>query len=442
MTIREIKMKRRICILLAVVMLIPACAAWAEKDGEALIVYEAGERLAKEWSEMLGLEKPPIELDCTESVMELVKGDSAPDIFGYDFFALKEAGMVAAFDPTELMKEEMAAMPQYLQDVIQKDLMTEDGKLSGYLRDLEVQPLGFYVPDAWAASPYRDMIPPSSVEEILDFLEIYLETPHDGFCFFHDVTDGWFGGRIWIVVTLMRCWAIQSNYAKIPLRYNNPEFIRLLERTVDLINRLQKVEKGMKNQKGRQLFQDNMSSRGHTGNNLDTITYASLIPWRLTKNQPPLIHVSADFYCVRSGSPYEDRAAELLERIIPGREAYCSKEYRSLIYEFINPDKVDVEEYNRLLLKRKIGKQYPWKLVTQEYIDSIWGIHKYAIPTLVSDDVENSNSHYSYEEEMALFGKLLNGEVTAADFAATWDEMNDWAESADVPEVNKWQVEE
>ncbi len=47
--------KRLICILLAVMMLIPACAAWAEKDGEALIVYEAGERLAKEWSEMLGL---------------------------------------------------------------------------------------------------------------------------------------------------------------------------------------------------------------------------------------------------------------------------------------------------------------------------------------------------------------------------------------------------
>ncbi len=420
--------KRLICILLAVMMLIPACAAWAEKDGEALIVYEAGERLAKEWSEMLGLENPPIELDCTESVLELVKGDTAPDICGYDFFALKEAGMVAAFEPTELMREEMAAMPQYLQDVFRENLMTEDGKLLGYLRNLEVQPLGFYVPDAWEASPYRDMTPPSSVEEMLDFLEIYLETPHDGFCFFHDVSDGWFGGRIWNVNLLMRCWAIQSNYAKIPLKYNNPEFIRLLERTVDLINRLYKVEKGMKNQKGRQLFQDNMSSSGHTGNNLDTITYASLIPWRITKDQPPLIHVSVDCYCVRSGSPYEDRAAELLERIIPGREAYCSKEYRPLIYEFINPDKVDVEEYNRLLLKRKIGKQYPWKLVTQEYIDSIWDIHKYAIPTLVSDDVENSNSHYSYEEEMALFGKLLNGEVTAAYFAAKWDEMNDWAE--------------
>ena len=67
-------------------------------------------------------------------------------------------------------------------------------------------------------------------------------------------------------------------------------------------------------------------------------------------------------------------------------------------------------------------------VVTQEYIDSIWDIHKYAIPTLVSDDNENRSSHYSYEEEMALFGKLLNGEVTAADFAAKWDEMNDWAE--------------
>ncbi|SNT93781.1 hypothetical protein SAMN06297421_103104 [Aristaeella hokkaidonensis] len=420
-------MKRMICILLAIAMLIPVCTAWAEKDGEALIVYEAGESLAKEWSEMLGLKQPPIELDCTESVLELVKGDTAPDICGYDFFALKEAGMVAAFEPTELMKEDMAAMPQYLQDVLRDNLMTEDGKLSGYLDNLDVQPLGFYVPDAWEASPYRDMTPPSSVEEILDFLEIYLETPHDGFCFIHDATDGWWG-RLWVVTLLMRCWAIQSNYAKIPLRYNNPEFIRLLERTVDLFNRLLKVEKGRKNQKGRQLFQDNLFSRGPTGNNLDTITYASLIPWRLTKDQPPLIHVMADFYCVRTGSPYEDRAAELLERIIPGREAYCSREIRPLIYEFINPDRVDVEGFNKMILK-KLGGKYSWKLVTQEFIDSIWDIHKYAVPAIVPDDYQNLNDHINENPE-ALFRKLLDGEVTAADFAAKWDEMNHWAEPA------------
>ena len=420
-------MKRMVCILLAAAMLIPVCTAWAEKDGEALIVYEAGESLAKEWSEMLGLKQPPIELDCTESVLELVKGDTAPDICGYDFFALKEAGMVAAFEPTELMKEDMAAMPQYLQDVLREHLMTEDGKLSGYLSNLEVQPLGFYVPDAWEASPYRDMTPPTSVEEMLDFLEIYLDTPHDGFCFIHDATDGWWG-RLWVVTLLMRCWAIQSNYAKIPLRYNNPEFIRLLERTVDLFNRLQKVEKGKKNQKGRQLFQDNLFSRGPTGNNLDAITYASLIPWRLTKDQPPLIHVMADFYCVRTGSPYEDRAAELLERIIPGREAYCSREIRPLIYEFINPDRVDVEGFNKMILKR-LGKKYSWKLVTQEFIDSIWDIHKYAVPAIVPDDYQNLNDHINEDPE-ALFRKLLDGEVTAEDFAAKWDEMNHWAEPA------------
>ena len=420
-------MKRIICILLAAVMFVPACTAWAEKDRKSLIVYDASENLAKEWSEMLGLEQPPIEFDTTESVMELVKGDSAPDICGYDFFALKEAGMVAAFEPTELMKEDMAAMPQYLQDVIREHLMTEDGKLSGYLDNLDVQPLGFYVPDAWEASPYRDMTPPSSIEEMLDFLEIYLDTPHDGFCFIHDATDGWWG-RLWVVTLLMRCWAIQSNYAKIPLRYNNPEFIRLLERTVDLFNRLLKVEKGRKNQKGRQLFQDNLFSRGPTGNNLDTITYASLIPWRLTKDQPPLIHVMADFYCVRTGSPYEDRAAELLERIIPGREAYCSREIRPLIYEFINPDRVDVEGFNKMILK-KLGGKYSWKLVTQEFIDSIWDIHKYAVPAIVPDDYQNLNSHIDEDPE-ALFGKLVNGEVTAADFAAKWDEMNDWAETA------------
>ena len=420
-------MKRMICILLAAVMFVPACTAWAEKDRKSLIVYDASENLAKEWSEMLGLENPPIEFDTTESVLELVKGDTAPDICGYDFFALKEAGMVAAFEPTELMKEDMAAMPQYLQDVIREHLMTEDGKLSGYLDNLDVQPLGFYVPDAWEASPYRDMTPPSSIEEMLDFLEIYLDTPHDGFCFIHDATDGWWG-RLWVVTLLMRCWAIQSNYAKIPLRYNNPEFIRLLERTVDLFNRLLKVEKGRKNQKGRQLFQDNLFSRGPTGNNLDTITYASLIPWRLTKDQPPLIHVMADFYCVRTGSPYEDRAAELLERIIPGREAYCSREIRPLIYEFINPDRVDVEGFNKMILK-KLGGKYSWKLVTQEFIDSIWDIHKYAVPAIVPDDYQNLNSHIDEDPEV-LFGKLVNGEVTAADFAAKWDEMNDWAETA------------
>lgn len=417
-------MKRIICILLAAAMLIPVCSAWAEKD-KALIVYDVYEDLAKEWSEMLGLEQPPIEFDCTESVTELLKGDSAPDIFGYNFFALKETGLITAFEPTELMKEEMAAMPQYLQDVFQEHLMTEDGKLLGYLDNLDVQPLGFYVPDAWEASPYRDMTPPTSVEEILEFLETYLDTPHDGFCFIHDATDGWWG-RLWVVTLLMRCWAIQSNYAKIPLRYNNPEFIRLLERTVDLFNRLLKVEKGKKNQKGRQLFQDNIFSRGRTGNNLDTVTYASLIPWRLTKDQPPLILVMPDLYCVRSGSPYEDRAAELLERIIPGRETYYSRDIRPMIYEFINPARVDVEGFNKMLLK-KLGEKYSWKLVTQEYIDSIWDIHKYAIPTIVSDDYQNFNSHIEEDPEV-LFRKLVNGEVTAADFAAKWDEMNGWAE--------------
>ena len=52
-------MKRIICLLLAAVMLIPVCAAWAEKNGEALVVYGVYEDLAKEWSEMLGLENPP-----------------------------------------------------------------------------------------------------------------------------------------------------------------------------------------------------------------------------------------------------------------------------------------------------------------------------------------------------------------------------------------------
>ena len=174
-------MKRILCILLTAAMLLTACAAWAEKT-DPLVVLNVDDRLADEWSEMLGLKETPVNFGVERPVVKTLTTDPKPDIFQarHEFSQITEAGLAAAFEPTDLMKEEIAAMPQCLQDLYQDSLTTEDGKLLGYFESADLLSMGFYVPDAWAASPFRDMTPPSSLEELLDFLEIYLETPMTG----------------------------------------------------------------------------------------------------------------------------------------------------------------------------------------------------------------------------------------------------------------------
>ena len=421
-------MKRTACLLLAAVLLIPACAACAEK-ADPLVLLSTDELLANEWSDMLGLKKTPIIPGVEQSVIKMLTTEPKPDIFQarHEFSQITEAGLAAAFEPTDLMKEEIAAMPQCLQDLYRDSLTTEDGKLLGYFESADLLSMGFYVPDAWAASPFRDMTPPSSLEELLDFLEIYLETPHDGFCFIYDVREIW--TVQYAVYTLMRCWALQCHHAGKPVRFSDPQFVRLLERTRDLTARLIKAEKGTKHQKGRQLIQD--QSSGHTNNNLDTVTFASLIPWRITKDQPPLVMAGAHLYCVRSGSPYEGRAAELLEHLISWRNhRYDNKpdrsEKRTCVYMGINPDKVNVEEMNSYIRKTSGNKEmYSRKLLTQEYVDSMKDLHKYGILTLASDEYENPRGTYSYEQYMAALKKFVDGKITAAEYAAQVDKMNE-----------------
>lgn len=387
-------MKRIICIVLAVVILIPACAVCDDL--------------------------PQIGRD------GLFEFEEAGFISSFEPNDLPEGG-ICAFEPTELMKEEMASMPQILQDLIHDYMMTEDGELLAYPYDIDILPSGFYVPDAWAASPFSDMTPPTSAEELLDFLEIYLETPHEGFCFIHDELGWWNPHKA--VINLMNGWTVQCMYAGEPIIFNHSEFIRLLERTLDLSTRLFAVEKDGKHQKGRQLFQDRCCF-GRTDNNLDTVTYANMIPWRITKDQPPLFTVWLRAYCVPGGSPYADRAAELLEMIIPYRETRCAEDHHTLFYMYINPEKANAEEFNNLILKKR-GKKNTAGYAAKEFVDSVRDINKYGIPTLY-DGMEDMNpeSSYTYEQYMGLLKKLMNRKITAADFAAKWDEMNGWAEPA------------
>ena len=64
--------------------------------------------------------------------------------------------------------------------------------------------------------------------------------------------------------------------------------------------------------------------------------------------------------------------------------------------------------------------------------DNERNIHKYAIPTLASDNTEGQGTwttrNYSYESFMSVMKKFFNGKMTAAEFAAKWDQMTGAAE--------------
>ena len=86
-------------------------------------------------------------------------------------------------------------------------------------------------PDAWAASPFRDQTPPTSFSEMLDFMEVYLDTPHEGFLFY--CANG--GSRLGFlndlfVRPLMTSWVVQCRYAGLPVVFSDPQFIALAGR--------------------------------------------------------------------------------------------------------------------------------------------------------------------------------------------------------------------
>ena len=86
-------------------------------------------------------------------------------------------------------------------------------------------------PDAWAASPFRDQTPPTSFSEMLDFMEVYLDTPHEGFLFY--CANG--GSRLGFlndlfVRPLMTSWVVQRRYAGLSVVFGDPQFIALAGR--------------------------------------------------------------------------------------------------------------------------------------------------------------------------------------------------------------------
>ena len=252
-------MRKRITLAVIAIMLFLMTAGSAGAEGAQeppTLLWIAGEETEKQWAEMLGFQEPLKSLVAKQhydSFIDLIN-DYQPDFFGIDTDvqetpkALYKAGLIEPFDPSNAMLEEIESMSPLIRQVISSELMTDDGKLlaypgAGYFICFVPGFIGYWVPDAWAASPFRDMTPPSSYAELLDFIEVFLDTPHEGFRLFF----GHAGSKEEYLNNLFRDnllegWVLRCKTAGKPVVFSDPLFIMLAGRAQKLYKRLLKVD--------------------------------------------------------------------------------------------------------------------------------------------------------------------------------------------------------
>ncbi len=423
--------KRIILVVMAIVLLLMTAAnAGAEAtETEPPVLMSINEDLLHVWAEKLGFNESLQNISTSGSYDDYFDKvqDYQPDFFFYGLGTPKEwfdKGVIEAFTPTDAMLNEIASMPKYVQIVFRNELMTDEGQLLGYptsgCRICSCPHfIGYWIPDAWNASPFKSMTPPSSFEEMLDFMEIYLDTPHDGFCFYRAAGDNSKYEYLvdLFVEPLLKSWITQRRYAGKPIVFSDEQFIELADRAQKLYQRILKSDYHKNvNSKKRYLFAYRQL-RGWSYNMKDTFTCANIIPLRVTSDQPPLMNLSMSLNCVRKGSSYAAYAAELFEAAIPHVEQIRGM---TVYDEWAFPDLRDLESDNRDVEKRKVPKYYK---ITREWVESIKDLDQYIVPCMENDEY----IIFSQYSEFIRAGKrfFMERKMTAEEFAAELD--REWA---------------
>ena len=440
-------MRKRITLAVMAIMLCVMTAANAGAEGTQeppTLLWIAGEETEKQWAEMLGFQEPLKSLVAKQhydSFIDLIN-DYQPVFFGVDTDmqetpkALYKASLIEPFAPTSAMLEEIESMSPLIQQVIRNELMTEDGKLlaypgAGYFICFVPGFIGYWVPDAWAASPFRDITPPSSFEELLDFIEIFLDTPHEGFRLFY----GTAGDKREYLSELFRDnllegWILRCRVAGIPVVFSDPKFIELAGRAQKLYKRLLKVDFKKKVNTNMRYLLAERQQYGLSFNGKDTFTCANIIPLRITADQPPLFNVTmSSLQCVRKGSDYASYAPELFETGIPHVETI-----RGVVWydEWVFPDKVDEKAENKDFTKYGANK---YSLKTRAWLDSVMDLPQYVVPCMEKTEWCIASQYGACMRAQHQF--WVDGKLTAEEFAAELD--REWAAVINgTNEVDMW----
>ena len=248
-----------------------------------------------------------------DDYMTIVKGDNAPDLYGFhtssdDFLGTKNAGLLADLSGSEIIR----AWTDRLRPDIKKLVTTEDGKIVG-LAGLDgivtFKPM-YWRQDAWDAAGLTKEDVPGSYTELLDFLEKWMdrigEKPETNICVAGTLHFGK-GAKNryvrWLLDMLINTWEMQQYYAGETLNFNTPAFIALLKRTQDVGLRLSVAEQSDEERPNMlQLFEN--YSGGDRYNAGRDYGLSHTVPFRITSDQPELMRGVASISAVRADSPW------------------------------------------------------------------------------------------------------------------------------------------
>ena len=373
-------MKRRICVRLALIVLalslILCTGAMAEENDFYVRVESIADAFAKFENPDLFLER---DIKLSELQEEIRSGRKPDLVYEEDNIEiLKEMGIIVPFTPSETLVKDFETMPPFVREVMRKYLMTEDGRFWGCIEGgLDLKTMLFYVPGAWADSPFRDRMPPMCFEEFLDFAEAYLDAPHEGFCLLYNRYDEKLCVQRDILSMLLTSWVLQRQYAGEPFEFTGDEFLNLLERTKNLFVRLEKEEPlTQKKQKNlRELFTN--PDAGHDGGKAncsrELYNWDNMIPYRVYASQPALINIGTMFACIGNSDADPAEVNRCMEEIVRRRDWHRDTVYAT----YTHPEKMDPEMVNKTFF-RKIKDGY----MTQQWLDSVQRIQ--GVPCLLN----------------------------------------------------------
>lgn len=178
-----------------------------------------------------------------------------------------------------------------------------------------------YDPDAWAEAGLTETNVPTSFTDYLNFLDQWVlriqDEPEDAISVCNSFDSEQYGPHsyiLYLVQLLVENYILQSNYNGVPIRFNTPTFMNLLNRCQKIGQALYTYEPEQKGMYA--LFEERTT--------LQQLRY--LVPLRLTEDQPIIVKASiyASFINIRSqeSALSEDFLIQRLQHISPQDNVY------------------------------------------------------------------------------------------------------------------------
>ena len=337
-------MKKQLCFLLMAVTLVLVIAryACAEKD-QMLVVYDVGTNTLQEWSKALGLNKE-IEVswyDWREPLLLRLTGSNPPDFFvvrthNDDYERIRDLRLLADLSGNDAIREDIMTMPSVFRSL----LIEESGAIYGVPESVTPDNELYWIPTAWEEFGFSPGMIPDSFESLLDCLEFYLNTSHEGYCVFYYTADpdALYTYRRWLINWLVCTWNAQRIYSGDDI--GESRLVDLISRAIRIGERLDQSEPQSEQEKREliPLFHGGIRGRGLTNDGAYSYTMDQIVPERLFSDQPALITISMNLVCCRANSSWTEDAPALLELCIHHRPDWAPF--------YCHPDQGNVDIYN------------------------------------------------------------------------------------------------